>query len=333
MTLRTTTKSLCSVVVIGILLGFAASVQAGEDGGYAGAPIQISVGGRAVGLGGASVALADGPTAFWYNPASIGNIRNDQIEAAWRTMSFDRKTGYIAFVHPFTQDEAAMALSWTYAGVSDLYEYNTDGVKGGQISNFNNAVTFTFGRRFSPVLTLGATARYVQQNISNVNAYSIGFDLGVHMRFSRDWDMGGMTLPMSKLQLGIAVQRLGQKYPWTTSDYWVKDGETGSSFDERFPVIVRVGAAADLWQERVMLALDAEINEEEDARLHAGLEIMPVSQLAVRAGMDHSEPAFGAGFVLPLDKGKRSLLVLDYAYDIQPGPIDGEHVFSVGARF
>ncbi|GAB4325149.1 MAG: hypothetical protein Kow0074_18620 [Candidatus Zixiibacteriota bacterium] len=333
MKIRSIVKSLVLTLAIGVQLSSGNSAQAAEDGGYAGAPLQLGVGGRAVGMGGAFVAVADGPTGFWYNPAGVGNIRTDQIEAAWRAMSFDRKTGYIAFVHPFARDEAAMALSWTYAGVSDLYEYDTDGRRGDQLSNFNNAVTFTFGRRFTPVLSIGATARYVQQNIGDISAYSIGFDLGVHLKFTRDWDLGGMTLPTSKLQLGVVVQRLGQKYPWTTGEYWVKFGEPGSSFDERFPMIARIGAAANIWQERAMVSVDAEINEEEDARIHAGLEILPVSQLALRAGLDHTEPAFGAGFFLPLDQNKRSQLVFDYAFAIQPGPIDGEHVFSIGARF
>jgi len=316
-----------------VCLGVPITGHAGEDGGYAGAPVQIGIGGRPVGMGGAYVAIADGPTGFWWNPAGIGLIRDNELEAAWRAMSFDRQTGYVALIHPFTRDQAAMALSWTYAGVSDLYEYDTDGHRGDALSNSNNAFTFSFGRQFTKTLTVGATIRYVQQNISNINAYTLGFDIGVLLRFPRDWELGSMTIPTSKLQLGGSVHRVGQKYPWTTGDYWVKFGEAGSSVDERFPLIFRLGAAANVWQDRATIAVDAEINEEEDMRMHAGLELVPVNQLALRVGVDRSDPTFGAGFILPLDKNKRTKLVFDYAYAIQPGPIDAEHVFSVGARF
>ncbi len=53
--------------------------------------------------------------------------------------------------------------------------------------------------------------------------------------------------------------------------------------------------------------------------------------LALRAGIDDAEPTFGAGFETKIDKTVR--LVLDYAFALQPGPIDAEHVFSLGVRF
>lgn len=313
-------------------LGMNTSVCAEEDGGYVGAPTQWGIGARPVSMGGAYVAVADGPTGFWWNPAGIAQVREHQGEAAWRAMSFDRQTGYVAFLHPFSREEAAMAFSWTYAGVADLYEYDLDGVRGDQISNFTNAGTFTFGRRFSPVLALGATVRYIQQNIANIDAYTIGFDLGIHFRFLRDWHLGKLTVPMSNVRLGGSVHRINQKYPWLTQEYWVKfDNTWGVSIDERFPLIFRTGMAAQLWKDQALVALDVELNEEQDARLHIGAETRPHPSLALRGGIDGAEPAFGAGFEARLDEKVR--LVLDYAYAFQPGPIDGEHVFSLGIRF
>lgn len=322
----------CAIV---ILLSFIVTPPAcaGEDGGYAGAPAQLGVGGRAVAMGGAYTAIAEGPTGFWWNPAGIAHMREDQLEAAWRAMSFDRQTGYVALLHPFSRDEAAMSLSWTYAGVSDLYETNIDGVRGDALSDYTNAFTFAFGRRFTPVLSVGATLRYMQHNIANINSYTIGFDLGVHLKFVHDWDLGGLTVPMSRVRMGLAVHQLNQKYPWTTGDYWVKHGEPGTSVDERFPVIVRVGAAANVWGDRAIVAVDGEFNDRQDARIHAGAEVRPVSQFALRGGMDNANPTFGAGFELPLDKNKLTRLVFDYAYAIQTGVIDAEHVLSVGVRF
>ena len=226
-----------------------------------------------------------------------------------------------------------MSLSWTYAGVSDLYEYNIDGVRGDAISNFTNAITFSFGRRFTPTLSVGATLRYLQQNIANINAYTIGFDLGVHLRFVRDWDLGSLRVPMSRVRMGFVVGQLNQKYPWTTGDYWVKHAEPGTSTDERFPVIFRSGLAVDVWANRALIAIDGEFNEEQSARLHVGAEVHPVTQLALRGGLENADPTFGAGFELPLDKNKLTRLIFDYAFATQPGAIDPEHVLSLGVRF
>jgi hypothetical protein len=323
-----------ATVLFGVLLipfGLIAPAGAAEDGGYAGAPTRWGVGARPVAMGGAYVAVADGPTGFWWNPAGIAQVRENQAEAAWRAMSFDRQTGYVAYLHPFGREEAAMCFSWTYAGVADLYEYDVDGVRGDQISNYTNAGTFTFGRRFSPLVSLGATIRYVQQNIANIDAYTIGFDLGIHLRFVRDWKLGDLNIPMSKVRIGGAVQRMVEKFPWTTGEYWVKQGASGSATDERVPVGFRTGIAAFVWKDQALVAVDAEFNEKQDARFHAGAEARPHPQLALRAGIDDSDPTFGAGFDVKMNETVK--LILDYAFAVQPGPIDAEHVFSLGVQF
>jgi hypothetical protein len=315
-----------------LLLALAADVVvAAEDGGYAGASVQWGVGARPVAMGGAYAAIAEGPTGFWWNPAGIAQIRDDQLETAWRAMSFDRQAGYLAFLHPFSREEAAMSLSWTYAGVADLYSYDVDGVQGEKLSNYTNAGTFTFARRFTPALSLGATIRYIQQNIANIDAYTVGFDLGVHVRFLNAQKGEGTTPFLSNVRIGAALQRINQSYPWTTGDYWVQSGEAGSSLDERFPLIFRAGIAANLWKDVALVAFDAELNEKQNARLHIGAEARPHPMLALRGGIDDAEPTFGAGFETGLDKSLR--LILDYAFALQPGPIDPEHVFSLGVRF
>ncbi len=332
----TTTLSKFKPFVIAVACLMLATLACGnaiasEDGGYAGASLQWGVGGRPVAMGGAYVAVANGATGFWWNPAGIAQVRENQFETAWRAMSFDRQAGYVAFLHPFSREEAAMAISWTYAGVSDLYERDVDGVLGDKISNFTNAGTFTFARRFTPMLAFGATLRYVQQNIANIDAYTVGFDLGMHMRVYQAREFEDTKPMLSGINLGGAIQRINQSYPWTTGDYWVQSGESGSSVDEKFPLLFRLGAAASLWKDQAILAVDGEFSDKQDARFHVGAEVRPHPLLALRGGIDNSNPTFGAGFETKLDKSLK--LALDYAFAVQPGPIDAEHVFSLGIRF
>jgi len=320
------------VVFLGCALAAGAiPAHSADDGGYAGAPVQWGVGARPVAMGQAFTAVADGPTGFWWNPAGISQVRVNALEAAWRSMSFDRQAGYVAFLHPFSRDDAAMAIGWVYGGVTDLYEYDLDGRQGAKISNYNNALTFTFARRFTPALSIGVNLRYVQQNIANINTYTIGFDLGAQIRFVHDWYLGQTRIPMSKVRLGAAVQRIGQKYPWNTGKYWVQKGSPGSTQDERFPVIVRTGVAASLLGDRALVSIDGEFNQKQSTRLHVGVEAKPLAAFALRAGLDNGRPTFGAGFEPRL--GGRMKILLDYAFAAQPGTIDPEHVFSLGLRF
>jgi len=322
-----------ALIVAGLLIVSLSggTATAAEDGGYAGAPVQWGVGGRPVAMGGAYVAVATGATGFWWNPAGIAQVRDNQFETAWRAMSFDRQAGYLAFLHPFSREEAAMALSWTYAGVADLYARDVDGVLGDKLSNFTNAGTFTFARRFTPMLAFGATLRYVQQNIDNIDAYTVGFDLGMHVRVYQAREFEDKKPMLSGINIGAAIQRINQSYPWTTGDYWVKSGESGSSVDEKFPLLFRLGTAATLYKDMAIVAVDGEFSDKQDARFHVGAEFRPHPMLALRGGIDNSNPTFGAGFETNLEKSLK--LVLDYAFAVQPGPIDAEHVFSLGVRF
>lgn len=320
------------VVLVAVVLAGNGTARAANDGGYAGSPVQWGVGARAVAMGGAYTALAEGATGFAWNPAGITQIRRNAVEAAWRTMSFDRRAGYLAFLHPFSREEAAMAFGWVYSGVGNLYEIDLNGTPGGQISDYTNAATFTFARRFTPALALGVNLRYVQHNIANINAYTVGFDLGAHIRLGIDRKAGEGNIPVSRVRLGVVIQRINQKYPWNTSKYWVHQNETGgSSFDERFPLIIRTGAAVNLWRERALISVDGEFSDKQAARLHVGGEGRPYPTLALRAGLDGRHLTFGAGFEPHLQKGLD--LLLDYAFAAQPGRIDAEHIFSLGVRF
>ncbi len=314
-----------------ILLLAASSAKSAEDGGYAGAPVQLGIGARAVAMGGAYVAIADGPTAYWWNPAGVAQVRVNGLEAAWRTMSFDRQTGYVAFVHPFGKEDAAMSLGWIYSGVSNVYEMGTDGQQGAQLSNATNAATFTFARKFTPEFSLGVTLRYVQQNIANINAYTVGFDFGTHIRFIRDWELGSFKIPMSKVRLGAALQCVGQKYPWTTGKYWVNNGQSGSAVNEKFPIIGRFGIATSWLNEKLLVAFDGEINQKQSSRIHVGAEGKPLKFVSLRAGVDNKNLTLGAGLEPKLRP--KLTLALDYAYTIQPDKIDAEHLFSLGIRF
>lgn len=326
------------IAALAVIVWAAPVVRAAdESGGQASAYLEWGVGARPVGMGGAFTAVASGPTGFWWNPAGVSQERERGFEAALRKMSFDRQAGYAVLLYPVGTEEAAVALSWVYAGVGDLFEVDLDGYRGDQISDFTNAVGFTFGRRFSPphsrlAFSLGVTLRYVQHNIANISAYSIGFDVGAHARYQLRPAYYSEESAPPELCFGLAVQRLNQKFPWTTTDYWARQGEdAGSSFEDAFPVLVRFGVAATLMKQRLTPAIDIVVDEKQGATWHVGAEGRPHPLLALRAGLDDGDPAFGVGLRPKIRPGIE--LLFDYAFAVQPDVIDAEHIFSLGIRF
>lgn len=327
-----------AILLIGCaLLASSTIAVAEEDGGQPGAMLDWSVGARAVAMGSAFTATAEGPTGSWWNPAGIAQSKQDAFEMALRKMSFDRQAGYINFIHPFGREEAAMGLSWIYAGVGDIFARDIDGELGESISDFTNAFAFTFARRFTErnaatAISLGVNLRYVQHNVANINAYTVGFDLGAQLRHRMlKRGMAADAVP-NELRLGVAVQRLNQKYPWTTSEYWNEQGESsGSTFDEKFPLIVRGGGGVLLLNGRALGSVDVKVDSERGATFHVGAEGRPHPMFAVRAGVDDGNLTFGGGVEPKISAGAR--FVLDYAFAVQPDQIDAEHVFSLGVRF
>jgi hypothetical protein len=288
-------------------------------------------------MGGAFVATADGAIGAWWNPAGIASARQDAMEMAIRRMSFDRQAGYVSYIHPFGKEEAAMGLSWVYAGVGDVFSRDIDGQIGDKISDFTNAFTFSFARRFTkrnaPLgFGLGISLRYAQHNIANIDAYTIGLDVGAQLRYRfyrRGMAQGDIP---TELRFGFSVQRLNQKYPWTTSDYWISQGEgSGSTFDEKFPLVVRLGGGALLLNGRLLGAADVKIDAERGATLHVGAEARPQQMIALRAGVDDGHLTFGGG--LEPKVSSKINFSLDYAFAVQPDQIDAEHIFSLGFRF
>ncbi|MBI3872909.1 MAG: PorV/PorQ family protein, partial [candidate division Zixibacteria bacterium] len=309
--------------------------RAADDGGQPGAMLDWGIGARPVAMGGAFTAVAEGPTGYWWNPAGIAQVRDDGFEAAVRRMSFDRQAGYVSLVHPFGKEEAAMGVSWVYAGVGDVFSYDVDGNRGDKISDFTNAVGFSFARRFtergSPAaFGIGLNLRYIQHNIANINAYTVGIDLGTQCVYRFRRSTGPKDAP-SEVRLGASVQRLNEKFSWTTTKYWIPQGEaTGSSFDEKVPVVVRTGAAALFLKQRALVAFDLDFRQGIGGEWHAGAEYRLHPLLALRAGLDDGDVTFGAGLAPQVRPGMNVLI--DYAYARQPDAIDPEHIFSIGLR-
>ncbi len=326
------TAATCATLFLAIV-----PAHADESVGQPSAMLDWGVGARAVSMGSAYTAVAEGPTGSWWNPAGIAHSKQDAFEMALRRMSFDRQAGYVNYIHPFGREEAAMGISWIYAGVGDVFSRDIDGQVGDAISDYTNAFAFTFARRFTErgaptLISLGVNLRYVQHNIANIDAYTVGFDLGAqlkHRMFKR-----GMTpesIP-NELSLGVAVQRLNQKYPWTTSEYWNEQGETsGSTFDEKFPLVVRGGGAVLLMNGRALGTVDVKFDSDQGATFHVGAEGRPHPLAAIRAGLDNGNLTFGGGIEPKVSSGIR--FVLDYAFALLPDQIDPEHVFSLGVRF
>ena len=180
-------------------------------GKYAGEFLNIGVGGRALGMGGAYVAIANDVTAGYYNPAGLASINYPEI-----TLMHDERFGslvnydYAAVAIPYGKN-LSFALSIMRLGVDGipdtrnaLIDVNGDGVLNdndrldySKITEFSDqdwAFYLSFAKRASDKFSFGGSVKIIRRSIAEYGAWGIGFDVGAQYN------------PTGKLVLGANLQ-------------------------------------------------------------------------------------------------------------------------------
>jgi hypothetical protein len=308
--------SVLSVFLI-LMISCPAAVAETGDGGHAGVFLRLGFGARAMGMGGAFVAVADDATAGFFNPAGLVQIKQRIFGAFYRKMTLDRKLSYVVYNQPI-RDEATIALAWINAGVGDVMGRDSDGHPTEEISNYQNAVHLFLGRRILDQLSVGLGIGYIQYNLANVDAYGIGFGVSV------------MGRPMPKLRLGASLEELGMRYSWASGEYWQQFGLLGSSVKEDFPFNARVGTSYLLLEDRVLISAELEKNEKQKGRIHLGAEGWALENVAGRIGYDRGSLTLGLGLRQEI---QTAILGFDYAFISSRVEDDADHLISLQFEF
>jgi hypothetical protein len=328
------------------LLSASACFAESEDGGYAGVFTTMGVGARPLGLGGAFTGLCDDVNSGYWNPAGVTTVEEFTVGGMYRKLDLDRRYNFFNFVTPITGD-ASLGLSWVNAGVGDVQGRDSDGLPTEEIKNRNNAISLSFARRLidrEPIemLSLGVNIKYIQEDLSNINAYGVGFDFGAFARITEEY------------AVGFAVQNIGSRYNWDSGDYYATYGSQGTTYKETFPVNFRLGASGLFLDKHLVLASDIEKNNKQEMRLHVGGEywlfrevlreveyeedreeaevrlLVKDRWVGIRAGYDDGRFAFGGSVwqeVKWFDVG------LGYAFVTAKVDESPEHVVSIELQF
>jgi len=306
-------------------------VAATGDAGQIGATLRLGQGARALGMGQAFVSVADDESALFYNPAGIAQLARPEVGFAWRVMpDLDRRQGYFNLAVPL-REQASLGISWIHSGVGDIVERNSQGAAGETHSFAENFFTLAFAKQFGRVVIVGGSIHYVQQNLFDVAAGSVGLSAGLHARFDREARRPYSQF-LQRLTLGASVQHIGMSLRFDSGEYYEPRGlGSGSITSESFPIVVRAGMAYRLLSKKQLLvSVDGSWVQDQHARLYAGAEWKLHSILLVRAGMADLQPAFGFG--LAPTWGRR-VIRLDYAFVASPTGLDPDHVLSLGVTF
>ncbi len=288
---------------------------------YAGDFEELGTSARAIGMGGAVVAVASDPSAIYYNPSLSTRINRTAI-LLMHSEDFAGlvKHNFLGMVLPGKNQSLGVAL--LHNGIPGIKltelpdtaqppgENNRPYVK--KIVSANQLVGYlNYARALNPVLAIGGNAKLIYQELGGTaNCFGMGIDFG-------------MTLtPLTDIDLGLRVRNLSTSpLFWNTGNYEYISPRVAIGLSKLF----------HLGQDRLRLAIETELNFEEKNYLpNFGLEYVFRNALSGRLGIYRNNISFGLGF-----RFKR--FHIDYGYAGGAAPeareLGAPQQFSGGVEF
>ena len=297
-------------LVLACTLSLAPAVEAGQ---YAGEFLQVAVGARALGLGGAYCSLTREGWAPYWNPAGSAHLKRLEISLMHATLFDLAQHEYLNLALPLP-NQAILGLSWIRLSVEDIPMFpepgrNADGTlqepsewisdPESFFDDAEDAFIFTFAKMNDidldlgwqyfvlPVqIPLGVNLKYIKQNLGNASSSGMGIDLGAQLKFGLD-DLLDYE-PLGDFAAGLNMQNVGK-----TALSW----DTETKHRDHIPFNVKFGfsyaqplsAAHAQW----IIAYDRDTAYE--GQNHFGMEMAYRNLLALRLGVEGQELTVGAG--------------------------------------
>lgn len=299
------------LIILGLL-----STRA-NAGKYAAEFLRIGVGSRALGMGGAFVAIADDGTASYWNPAGLGNLNKHQFLFSHVQMFDNLAHHNFASLSFKVGSDIGLGISWIRLAVDDIPRYSelkgtrydrfmnpdlrSTGRPEGYFGDIEDALFLSFGKGFDfdlalggglmPTLiparlSVGVSYKYISQILDTAAGKGQGIDIGIKLSFM------GLTsdenLPQRNFSFGINLQDIsGTTLLWNTANH-TKDQLplnllVGMSYSERLPWL----------NSQIMFSLGRDNSYESSNHLGGEINIRDV--LSLRVGIQNKDFTAGAG--------------------------------------
>jgi hypothetical protein len=177
--------------------------DASKRGSAAAAMLNIGIGARAEALGGAFVAIADDPSALYWNPAGITQIRYVSLQVTKTNWFADTDFSSLDLVVPLQSFGGAIGfhlamLDYGENPVRTVFRPEGTGEMY-SASDFVAGLYFAMGITDRVSTSLGV--KYFKQSIWHVSGSAIGFDLSILFQ-----------TPLQGLKLGGTISNLGPEF-------------------------------------------------------------------------------------------------------------------------
>jgi hypothetical protein len=245
------------ILIIGLMLWLVPAQAPGmtKSGTTTAQFLKIQIGARAIGMGGAYVALANDATAIYWNPAGLTKAgERGSVYFGYNKWLADTRHNFAAVVVKLSPADV-FGLSFTSLSMPDMEvrnEFYPEGT-GEYFSAMDLAMGASYARQITDRFGVGVTAKYIRQQIWQMSASAIAFDVGVTFRTELDW----LKLGMSFANFGPKMQFTGKN---TFVNYDFSPGEWGDNeniFADLqtdkwdLPLMFRFGAAVEILRQEM----------------------------------------------------------------------------------
>ncbi|MCX6826840.1 MAG: PorV/PorQ family protein, partial [candidate division Zixibacteria bacterium] len=312
-----------SVALIALSQG---ALAESEDGGYAGAFLNLAVQARPAAMGGAYVGISDDGAGLMYNPAGATAIIRKTLTSSYRVMQLGRKLGHISVILP-TRLQSTLGIGWLYAGYGEVDRRDGSGHKtGSTISSNEHAFSISFAKQFTPFLGAGTKLNYYYKEIADINATSIGVNLGVMIY--PDSLIGGGNLEgkaITDIKIGLVMSNIASKYNWNHDAE-----ELSATQTDKFPPVATLGGSFRAFDRKLLVAADLEKNFKQTLAAYFGGEYNVIDHLLLRAGLNQGNitAGLGCGFII-----NKMELSVNYAFSAERIDEGSDHIISFDLNF
>ncbi len=308
--------------------------------------LKIEAGARATAMGGSFAAIANDPSALYWNVAGIAQI--DGIQAC-----FSHNNWITGFSHDFAAAVVPVGklgnigVSATTLNMDEIEQTTTQNPTGTgiMIGASDIAIGLSYARFMTDYVSVGITGKYIQQNMWELSASTVALDVGFLLNTGFKGITLGMTLSNFGPELTLGGRNLVRgldKWPENHADPNVQTSLMTSGWplptSYRVALAIRlIGSHSPMFVKSnlntLTMALDALHLNDNPEHYSIGVEYSLKNWLFARAGYksktDEQGLTLGGGIKLPI--GANALL-LDYSYS-DFGVFDFVQQFSISIAF
>jgi tetratricopeptide (TPR) repeat protein len=307
-----------------MIAAFAANLFAQDGQGGTESNLAFGFGARALALGHAYTALADDPTAVFWNPAGLENVQRQSLTlfhtSLWEGTLYD----FIGYVYP-SLDFGSFGAGLARIGVGGILETDINNVLiSDNISHEQFEGFLSYAKKIPYDLTVGVTFRILRYSWSGLSSASGYGDLNT---MSVGGDLGLLYAPIISNSVWLRGWTLGL----TARNLFAPVINEGQSNDQ-LPLTMKFGILRRIYfsGERSVLNLlfDMKYSQKRDMGFSFGAEYSFRHIAMLRVGYEDMGMSFGAGV-------QYANFQIDYAFGNSPNSdlFSSVHRISLTANF